>query len=79
MRYTKELSREVKNRISYVNFIIMKFARYFKLPASEAFKYLDEYGGMAFLYSNYEYEHTQADINTCMALLQVCRNNGGSL
>jgi hypothetical protein len=79
MKYAKELSREIKNRISYVNFIIIKFARYFKIHNQEAFKYLDEYGGMNFLYQNYEYEHTQADINTCMALLQVCRNNGGWL
>ncbi|MDR0614122.1 MAG: DUF3791 domain-containing protein [Dysgonamonadaceae bacterium] len=75
----KTLDREAKNRIGYMNFIIIRFARGFKMLIPEAFKYLDCYGGLDFLYSHYEYEHTQSEHNTCMTLLRVCRNNGGWL
>jgi hypothetical protein len=44
------------NRIRYINFIIYRFARGFKLPVQEAFQYLDKFGGMDFLDQNYEYE-----------------------
>lgn len=73
------LDRETKNRIGYVNFIIIRFARGFKMLIPEAFRYLEEYGGLDFLYKNYEYEHTQSEHNTCLTLLKVCRKNGGWL
>ncbi|MDR0506181.1 MAG: DUF3791 domain-containing protein [Dysgonamonadaceae bacterium] len=75
----KALSRETKNRIGYINFIILRFARGFKLLIPDSFRYLDKYGGLDFLYKNYEYEHTQSEHNTCMTLLRICRNNGGWL
>jgi hypothetical protein len=34
---------------------------------------------LQFLFDNYEYEHTQSEYHTHMALLDVCRNNGGWL
>ena len=67
------------NRIRYVNFIIHEFARGFKRPVQESFIYLDDFGGMEFLFDNYEYEHTRHEIDTCLSLLKVCRNNGGWL
>ncbi|MDR1880996.1 MAG: DUF3791 domain-containing protein [Tannerellaceae bacterium] len=75
----KALDRETKNRVGYVNFIIIRFARGFKMHIPDAFRYLDKYGGLSFLYEHYEYEHTQSEHNTCMTLLRVCRNNGGEL
>jgi hypothetical protein len=67
------------NRIRYTNFIIFEFAQGFKRPVQEAFQYLDEFGGLEFLDTCYEYEHTQAPYITCMNLLEVCRKNGGWL
>ena len=75
----KKLDDEAKDRISYINWIVIGFARGFKRPASEVVKYLDEYGGLQFLFDNYEYEHTQSEIRTHNTLLKVCRNNGGYL
>ncbi|MDR0507000.1 MAG: DUF3791 domain-containing protein [Dysgonamonadaceae bacterium] len=72
-------SRENENLINYMNFIIIRFARGFKMLIPNAFRYLDQYGGLTFLYNNYDYEHTQSEHNTCMTLLQVCRKNGGWL
>jgi len=75
----RKFNRETENRLNYLNFIIIRFARGFKMLIPNAFRYLDKYGGLHFLYNNYEYEHTQSEHNTCMTLLKVCRNNGGWL
>jgi len=75
----KTIADKRKNRVSYANFIIRTFAYGFKRPINEVVKYLDEYGGLQFLFDNYEYEHTQSEYHTHMALLEVCRNNGGWL
>jgi len=68
-----------KKRVLYANYIIRTFASGFKRPIPEVVEYLDEFGGLQFLIDNYEYEHTQSEYHTHMALLEVCRNNGGWL
>jgi hypothetical protein len=70
---------ETRNKIRYLNFIIIRFARGFKMLVPEAFHYLDRYGGLDFLNEHYEYEHTQSEHNTCMTLFRVCKKNGGWL
>jgi hypothetical protein len=75
----KNLDEKRKDRVSYANFIIRTFAYGFKRPVPEVVKYLDEYGGLQFLFDHYEFEHTQSEYSTHMALLNVCRNNGGWL
>jgi len=75
----RELDDEAKNRISYINWIIIGFARGFKRPMAEVVKYLDKYGGLKFLFDHYEFEHTQSEIRTHNTLLRVCRKNGGYL
>ena len=76
---TENMIKERIDKVHYVNFIIRTFAYGFKRNVPEVVKYLDEYGGLQFLLDNYEYEHTQSEYNTHMALLEVCRNNGGWL
>jgi hypothetical protein len=71
--------KERKKRVLYANFIIRTFAYGFKRPIPEVVEYLEKYGGLQFLIDNYEYEHTQSEYHTHMALLEVCRNNGGWL
>ncbi|MCL2101075.1 MAG: DUF3791 domain-containing protein [Fibromonadales bacterium] len=75
----RKLSEKAKNRIAYINWIIIGFARGFKRPIPEAYRYLKEFGGVDFLFKHYEYEHTQNEIHTHAALLEICRNNGGWL
>ena len=75
----EDLIEKRKSRVSYANFIIRSFAYGFKRPVPEVVEYLDKFGGLQFLFDNYEYEHTQSEHNTHMALLEVCRNNGGWL
>jgi len=75
----EDIIEERKKKVVYANFIIRTFANAFKRPIPEVVEYLDEFGGIDFLLDNYEYEHTQSEYNTHMALLDVCRNNGGWL
>jgi hypothetical protein len=70
---------ERKKRVLYANFIIRTFSYGFKRSVPEVVEYFDKYGGLQFLIDNYEYEHTQSEYHTHMALLEVCRNNGGWL
>jgi len=74
-----KINDDMRNRIAYINWIIIGFARGFKQTIPNAYKYLKEFGGMDFLYENYNYEHTQSEYHTHHALLEVCRNNGGWL
>jgi len=75
----KKNNRESENRLYYMNFIVLRFARGYKMLIPNAFRYLDKFGGLNFLHDNYEYEHTQSEHNTCATLLKVCRKNGGWL
>jgi len=74
-----KFTEEDKDRVRYIHWIVIGFARGFKRAIPEAYQYLREFGGIDFLYENYNYEHTQSEIHTHMALLDVCRNNGGWL
>jgi hypothetical protein len=73
------IDEETRNRVRYMNFIIIGFAKGAKMWIPEAYKYLRDFGGLDFLYRHYEYEHTQSEMYTFMALLKICRRNGGWL
>lgn len=73
------IDENTSNRIRYMNFIIISFAKGAKMWIPEAYKYLRDFGGLDFLYRHYEYEHTLPASNTHFTLLKVCRNNGGWL
>jgi hypothetical protein len=70
---------ETRNRIRYMNFIIIGFAKGAKMWIPEAYKYLRDFGGLDFLYRHYDYEHTQPEMYTYVTLLKICRRNGGWL
>lgn len=68
-----------KYQIPYTNACIRAFGRRFNLPAKEAFKYLLDYKGMAFLIDYYETEHLQSIDDAVDDLIICCQNNGGIL
>jgi len=75
----QSVDENTSNRIRYMNFIIISFAKGAKMWIPEAYKYLRDFGGLDFLYRHYEYEHTLPASKTHFTLLKVCRNNGGWL
>ena len=58
---------------------INEFAQHYNLSIQEAFRYLFQFKGIAFIKENYEVEHT-LDFETIIEDLGIlCRKNGGML
>jgi len=69
----------VEDIIEDTVFIVRKFAQSSNLNWRDAFNYLYQFKGLAFLQKHYGYEHTQPTYRTIEALFDVCRRNGGQL
>ena len=68
---------ETKKMINYTVVCVNEFADRFKISAKEAFSYLYDHQGIAFLKENYDIEHTLSFEDAIEDLALVCRNNGG--
>ena len=70
---------EQKQKIGFTVACADEFARQHNLSAREAFRYLFQFKGIAFIKENYDVEHT-LDFGTILEDLSVlCRRNGGLL
>ena len=70
---------EQKQKIGFTVACVDEFARQHNLSAREAFRYLFQFKGIAFIKENYDVEHT-LDFGTLLEDLSVlCRRNGGLL
>ena len=70
---------EQKQKIGFTVACVDEFARQHNLSAREAFRYLFQFKGIAFIKENYDVEHT-LDFCTILEDLSVlCRRNGGLL
>ena len=70
---------EQKQKIGFTVACVDEFARKHNLSAREAFRYLFQFKGIAFIKENYDVEHT-LDFGTILEDLSVlCRRNGGLL
>ena len=68
-----------KNIINFIVICINEFAKKFKMTTKEAYIYLRDFKGIAFLQENYEAEHMVGLDDTMDDLKQVCINNGGNI
>jgi hypothetical protein len=73
------LSEKVQDMIFDTVVLISRFAAHYQLTWQEAFRYLWQYGGMAFAAEHYEFEHTQSYENELDTLTRVCQRNGGGI
>ena len=70
---------EQKQKIGFTVACVDELARQHNLSAREAFRYLFQFKGIAFIKENYDVEHT-LDFGTILEDLSVlCRRNGGLL
>ena len=70
---------EQKKRIGFTVACVNEFAHQHNLNVKEAFRYLFQFKGIAFINENYEVEHT-LDFGTVIEDLGIlCRKNGGTL
>jgi hypothetical protein len=73
-----ELDKETKNKIRFITFIITEFAEAYKVDKSEAFLYLEKYGGLNYLYKHWWVLHTDNSKNAIREMFDVCKKNGGN-
>jgi hypothetical protein len=71
------LDKEMSDKISFISYIIPKFAADYKMGIQDAYFYLKKYGGLDFLMEHWWALHTDNDIWAVHDIYQVCRNNGG--
>ena len=70
---------EQKRKIGFTVACINEFANKHNLSAKEAFQYLFQFKGIAFIKENYDVEHT-LDFETILEDLEIlCKRNGGTL
>lgn len=73
------MSREESNRIAYYIACIGAFAERFSISNASSYIYLQQYGGMDFIYDCYSVEHTQSIEDTVEDMYRICKRNGGAL
>ena len=70
---------EQKRKIGFTVACVNEFANKNNLSAKEAFQYLFQFKGIAFIKENYDVEHT-LDFETILEDLEIlCKKNGGTL
>ena len=70
---------ERKRKIGFTVACVNEFANKHNLSAKEAFQYLFQFKGIAFIKENYDVEHT-LDFETILEDLEIlCKKNGGTL
>lgn len=66
-------------QIPYTNACVRGFGKRFSISAKEAFRYLNQFGGIDFLVKFYEVEHLLSLEDAVDDLIVCCKNNGGYL
>ncbi|GHT53413.1 hypothetical protein AGMMS49982_16310 [Bacteroidia bacterium] len=74
---TKTLDRETKNKITFVTFIIEKFASAYKMDRQASYRYLKKYGGLDYIFECWWALHIDNPFWALKDIYKVCRNNGG--
>lgn len=70
---------EQKKIIGFTVACVNEFAHQHSLSVREAFQYLFQFKGIAFIKENYEIEHTLDFATIIEDLGMLCRKNGGIL
>ena len=80
MQNNKEfLNERTKRKIGFTVACVNEFANKHNLSVKEAFQYLFQFKGIAFIKENYDVEHT-LDFETVLEDLGIlCKKNGGTL
>ena len=74
---SKAIDKTTSDKICFITYIIPKFAADYKMGTQQAYQYLKQYGGLAFLMEHWWALHTDNDIWAVHDIYQICRNNGG--
>lgn len=69
----------MERKASYIVTVIRKFAEHYSISIKEAYRYLKQYQGIAFLDDCYEAEHTLSFDDAVEDSSRVCQIHGGGL
>ena len=79
IRNREFLNERTKRKIGFTVACVNEFANKHNLSVKEAFQYLFQFKGIAFIKENYDVEHT-LDFETILEDLEIlCKKNGGTL
>lgn len=73
------MSKSIIDRINYIVALITEFALAHNISNSQAYSYLRQYKGLAFIDKYYDVEHTFSFDNTIEDLTAYCHRMGGNL
>jgi hypothetical protein len=76
---TAVLDKQTSDKVSFITFIIPKFASGYKMNAQDAYLYLKKYGGINYLNEHWWALHTDNPYWAIRSMAKVCRNNGGGV
>ena len=68
-----------KHEIPFITACIRVFGQRFSMTRQAAFRFLQQYKGLAFLIEFYDVEHLQSIDETIEDLLIICKQNGGTI
>jgi len=71
------INKETSDKISFISYIIPKFAAEYKMEMQQAYHYLKKYGGLAFLMEHWWALHTYSGFLAVRDIYDVCYKNGG--
>jgi hypothetical protein len=71
----KKMDRTTRNKISYITFIVEKFASAYKMNRQESYFYLKKYGGMDYLFNHWQSLHSDNPFWVVREMYDVCRRN----
>ena len=74
---TNELTKEVRDEIAFMTFIIPEFAAAYKMNIQAAYRYLKQYGGLEYMREHWWALHTENPFWAVRDIFEICRQNGG--
>ena len=72
------LDREVDDKVTFMTFIITKFARAYNMNRQQAYLYLKQYGGLEFMDKCWWALHTDNPEWAVHDINEICLLNGGT-
>ena len=73
----KTISKEIDDKVTFMTFIITKFARAYKMSSQQAYLYLQKYDGLDYLDECWWALHTDNPYWAIRDMYKMCRSNGG--
>jgi hypothetical protein len=74
---TAALDKQTSDKVSFITFIIPKFAAAYKMNTQDAYRYLKKYGGIDYLDECWWALHTDNPFWAVRDMYKVCQSNGG--